>query len=123
MPIRRLNNSECELVEPQLPKPISSRICRRNCIEWRIGNWAEVKILINIDTNYTRVGIGNDRNSPTDTSSVTYPEIWRCEQISPRRCGRFPVEMRIPRAHIHISRRRHRITREICVRISKLRDI
>jgi hypothetical protein len=51
MPIRRLNSSECELVEPQLPKPISRRICRRNCIEWRIGNWAEVKILIKADTN------------------------------------------------------------------------
>jgi hypothetical protein len=25
--------------------------------------------------------------------SVTYPEIWRCEQISRRRCGRFPMEM------------------------------
>ncbi len=26
-------------------------------------------------------------------SSITYPEIWRGEQISFRRCGRFPLEM------------------------------
>jgi hypothetical protein len=43
MPIRRLNASECELAEPQLVKPILRRICRKNCIEWRTSNWAEVK--------------------------------------------------------------------------------
>jgi len=26
-------------------------------------------------------------------SSVTSPELWRCEQISRRRCGHFPLEM------------------------------
>jgi hypothetical protein len=36
-------------------------------------------------------------------SSVTYPEIWRC--------GRFALEMHIPRTHIHISRRRRCISK------------
>jgi len=34
-----------------------------------------------------------------------------------------PLEMRILRTHIHISCRRHRTSRERCVRISKLRDM
>ncbi len=34
-----------------------------------------------------------------------------------------PLEMRIPRAHIHISRRRRRISRGICSAISKLPDM
>ncbi len=45
MPIRRMNTSECESVEPPLIKPILRRICRKNCMEWRTGNWAEVKFL------------------------------------------------------------------------------
>ncbi|CAF3129881.1 unnamed protein product [Rotaria sp. Silwood2] len=46
MPIRKLNIRECELVRPQLVKPILKRICRRNCIEWRTSDWNEVKICI-----------------------------------------------------------------------------
>ncbi len=45
MLIRRMNTSECESVEPPLIKPILRRICRKNCIEWRTGNWAKVKFL------------------------------------------------------------------------------
>ncbi|CAF4949108.1 unnamed protein product, partial [Rotaria sp. Silwood1] len=44
IPIRKLNPTECELVQPQLVKPILRRVCRRNCIEWRTGGWSEVKI-------------------------------------------------------------------------------
>jgi hypothetical protein len=77
-------------------------------------------------------------------SSVKYPEIWRCEQISLRRYrisrGRrgisfaemrlfpigdvsSPLEMRISRTRIHISRRRRRISRGRCGGISILRDV
>ncbi|CAF4988350.1 unnamed protein product, partial [Rotaria sp. Silwood1] len=41
IPIRKLNPTECELVQPQLVKPILRRVCRRNCIEWRTGGWSE----------------------------------------------------------------------------------
>lgn len=50
MPIKRMNTSECESVEPPLIKPIQRRICRKNCIEWRTGNWAEVKLLFPYQT-------------------------------------------------------------------------
>ena len=46
MPIRKLNAIECELVEPQLVKPILNRICRRNCIEWRTNELNGVTISI-----------------------------------------------------------------------------
>jgi hypothetical protein len=45
MPIRRMNTSECESVNPPLTIPILRRICRKHCIEWRTGNWAEVRLL------------------------------------------------------------------------------
>ena len=42
IPIRKLNASECELAEPHLPKPVTRRVCRRSCVEWRTSDWSEV---------------------------------------------------------------------------------
>jgi len=41
IPIRKLNASECELAEPHLPKPVTRRVCRRSCVEWRTSDWSE----------------------------------------------------------------------------------
>ncbi|CAF4844440.1 unnamed protein product [Rotaria sp. Silwood1] len=52
IPIRKLNPTECELVQPQLVKPILRRVCRRNCIEWRTGGWSEIMLYSNSSSKY-----------------------------------------------------------------------
>jgi len=44
IPIRKLNASECELAEPHLPKPVTRRVCRRSCVEWRTSDWSEAML-------------------------------------------------------------------------------
>lgn len=43
IPIRRLNTSECEAIDPPLDKPLLKRVCRRNCLDWRTSDWTEVR--------------------------------------------------------------------------------
>ncbi|CAF0857222.1 unnamed protein product [Adineta ricciae] len=42
LPHRRVNISECESVQPPLPKPVTRRICRRHCIEWRTNDLTKI---------------------------------------------------------------------------------
>ncbi|UJR08429.1 hypothetical protein I4U23_012699 [Adineta vaga] len=42
MPRKRVNISECQSIEPSLPKPVSRRICRRHCIEWRTNDLVKI---------------------------------------------------------------------------------
>ncbi|CAM4935066.1 unnamed protein product [Rotaria socialis] len=69
MPIRKLNTIECELVEPQLAKPILNRICRRNCIEWRTNELNGVTMLT-FNANLLRYSLETHKVSTCDCRHI-----------------------------------------------------